>query len=199
MWSGVLHIEPVTLQHGTTYVIVGIAVLYFGYLLLFAGLSGVEAHRRAHPAVRRLRGVLVGLQQAGSSFGLFAERFTDRHIGGFEVPAAWFQSLNALDIVIFALPFAALVLARPAQARPVRAAEVHAEPHRHGARLPGDRRRRRVRRAVASQHELADRGLVHLGRAVPEPGGAVGVHQARAQALRRRNLGVWFTARRWAS
>jgi proton-dependent oligopeptide transporter, POT family len=110
VWSGVLHVAPVTLQHGTTYVIVGISALYFGYLLLFAGLNGVET-KRTGVLIMLFVGCAVfwsGFEQAGSSFSLFAERFTDRHIGGFEVPAAWFQSLNALDIVLFALPFAAL-------------------------------------------------------------------------------------------
>ena len=110
VWSGTLPLAPVTLQHGTTYVIVAISVLYFGYLLLGAGLSSAEKKRT---------GVLImlfvccavfwsGFEQAGSSFNLFAERLTDRHIGSFEVPAAWFQWLNAIYIVLLATPFAAL-------------------------------------------------------------------------------------------
>jgi POT family proton-dependent oligopeptide transporter len=110
VWSGALPVAPVTLQHGTTWAIVTLSVLYFGYMFFGAGLTTAE---------KRRTGVLVmlfvccavfwsGFEQAGSSFNLFAERYTDRRIGGFEVPAAWFQSLNALDIVLFALPFAAL-------------------------------------------------------------------------------------------
>jgi POT family proton-dependent oligopeptide transporter len=110
VWSGALPVAAVTLQHGTTWAIVALSVLYFGYMFFGAGLTAAEKQRT---------GVLVllfvscavfwsGFEQAGSSFNLFAERYTDRRIGGFEVPAAWFQSLNALDIVLFALPFAAL-------------------------------------------------------------------------------------------
>ena len=44
-----------------------------------------------------------GYEQAGSSLNLFAERYTDRQIGGhFVVPAGWFQSLNPAFVIIFA-------------------------------------------------------------------------------------------------
>jgi POT family proton-dependent oligopeptide transporter len=110
VWSGAVPLAPVALQHGTTWTIVALSLLYFGYMFFGAGLTSAE---------KRRTGVLVmlfvccavfwsGFEQAGSSFNLFAERFTDRRVGGFVVPAAWFQSLNALDIVLLALPFAAL-------------------------------------------------------------------------------------------
>ena len=44
----------------------------------------------------------AGFEQAGSSFNLFAEQLTDRVVGTFEVPAAWFQSINAIMIVALA-------------------------------------------------------------------------------------------------
>ncbi len=49
-------------------------------------------------------------EQAGSSLNLFARDSTNRMISGWEFPAAWFQSLNALFIVIFAGVFAWLWL-----------------------------------------------------------------------------------------
>ncbi|MFD9004823.1 peptide MFS transporter [Streptomyces sp. NPDC059582] len=42
--------------------------------------------------------------QSGSVLGLFAQRHTDRHVFGFEIPAGWFQSLHPL----FVLPAAPL-------------------------------------------------------------------------------------------
>ena len=39
---------------------------------------------------------------------LFAERYTDRLLGGFEIPAGWFQMLNAAFIIVFAPVFSAL-------------------------------------------------------------------------------------------
>src|SRR5690606_20707002 len=44
----------------------------------------------------------AGFEQAGSSLNLFAERYTDRFIGGFEIPATWFQSLNPFFIIVLA-------------------------------------------------------------------------------------------------
>ncbi|MDQ3633150.1 MAG: peptide MFS transporter [Acidobacteriota bacterium] len=44
----------------------------------------------------------AGFEQAGSSFNLFAEQLTERTVGTFEVPAAWFQSINAIMIVMLA-------------------------------------------------------------------------------------------------
>ncbi|BAJ01434.1 proton-dependent oligopeptide transporter family protein [Shewanella violacea DSS12] len=44
----------------------------------------------------------AGFEQAGGLLNLFTNEFTDRNIGSFEVPTTWFQSLNAMFIVIFA-------------------------------------------------------------------------------------------------
>lgn len=38
-------------------------------------------------------------QQAGSTLSLFAKEYTDRTLGGFEIPASWFQTINAILIV----------------------------------------------------------------------------------------------------
>lgn len=47
----------------------------------------------------------AGFEQAGSSFNLFADQLTDRNLGGWEIPTAWFQSINAIMIVIMAPVF----------------------------------------------------------------------------------------------
>ncbi|MCP3130323.1 peptide MFS transporter [Shewanella sp. KJ2020] len=44
----------------------------------------------------------AGFEQAGGLMNLFTNNFTDRMIGDWEVPTTWFQSLNAMFIVIFA-------------------------------------------------------------------------------------------------
>ena len=44
----------------------------------------------------------AGFEQAGSSFNLFAEQLTDRTFGTWEMPTAWFQSINSIFIVIMA-------------------------------------------------------------------------------------------------
>ncbi len=47
-------------------------------------------------------------EQAGSSLTLFADRQVDRTVGDFEVKTTWFQSVNAVCVVIFAPVMAAL-------------------------------------------------------------------------------------------
>ena len=47
-------------------------------------------------------------EQAGASLTIFADKQTERHIFGFEMPASWFQSVNPLAIIIFAPLFAIL-------------------------------------------------------------------------------------------
>jgi POT family proton-dependent oligopeptide transporter len=48
----------------------------------------------------------IAFEQAGSSLNVFAKQDTDRHIFGWEMPATWFQSINAIFIVILAPVFA---------------------------------------------------------------------------------------------
>jgi POT family proton-dependent oligopeptide transporter len=45
-------------------------------------------------------------EQAGASLTFFAQEQTDRHLFGMEVPSSYFQSINAVAIVIFAPIFA---------------------------------------------------------------------------------------------
>lgn len=49
-------------------------------------------------------------EQAGASLTFFADEQTQRNLGFFEVPAAWFQSLNSVFVVTFAPLFAWLWL-----------------------------------------------------------------------------------------
>ncbi len=44
----------------------------------------------------------AGFEQAGSSFSLYTEKYIDRDFFGFNIPAAWFQSVNPLFIVLLA-------------------------------------------------------------------------------------------------
>ncbi len=50
----------------------------------------------------------LAFEQAGSSINVFTEQNTERHLGSFEVPATWFQSINAGLIFIMAPMFAAM-------------------------------------------------------------------------------------------
>lgn len=49
-----------------------------------------------------------GFEQAGTTFSVFALENTNRMIGSWEIPASWFQSINALFILLFAPLFSIL-------------------------------------------------------------------------------------------
>ncbi len=50
----------------------------------------------------------AGFEQAGGLMNLYTQNYTDRMLGGFEVPTAWFQSLNPFFIITLAPLVAAL-------------------------------------------------------------------------------------------
>jgi POT family proton-dependent oligopeptide transporter len=107
---GWIPLNAVALAHGATYAIVAVAMLYFLYYFIAAGLDQEEKRRGVVLVVLFLGSALFfsGYEQAGSSLNLFAERYTDRAVGMFDfvIPAGWFQSLNSMFIFIFAPFFA---------------------------------------------------------------------------------------------
>lgn len=50
----------------------------------------------------------AGFEQAGGLMNLYTQNYTDRMLGGFEVPTAWFQSLNPFFIITLAPLVAAI-------------------------------------------------------------------------------------------
>jgi POT family proton-dependent oligopeptide transporter len=50
----------------------------------------------------------MAYNQGGSSLNLFALRYTDRHLMGFEIPPSWLLSSETLYLILFAVPLAAL-------------------------------------------------------------------------------------------
>jgi POT family proton-dependent oligopeptide transporter len=102
--TGVLRVVPEVLAAHAMKVMVAAVALYFLYMLLFAGLSGIERRRIVVLLVLVMASTLfwAGYEQAGSSLTLFAERNTNRMIASFEFPAAWFQSVPALWVLICA-------------------------------------------------------------------------------------------------
>jgi len=49
----------------------------------------------------------AGFEQAGGLMNIYTQQYTDRMVGSFEVPAAWFQSLNPFFIITLAPVLAA--------------------------------------------------------------------------------------------
>jgi proton-dependent oligopeptide transporter, POT family len=113
MLLGWIRIDPVWLASRTTWFIVSVAIAYFAWALLFAGLNGVERKRVGVILMLFIASAMfwAGFEQAGSSLNLFAERHTLRDFANFEIPAGWFQSLNAVFVIALAPLMAALWVA----------------------------------------------------------------------------------------
>jgi len=111
--TGVITLDAKAIGQKMTYVIVGSALAYFGYLFLFGGLDGGEKKRVLVIAVLFFFAAVFwsAFEQAPTSLNLFAADFTDRTVGGFEIPATWFQSANSFFIIVMAPLFASLWVA----------------------------------------------------------------------------------------
>lgn len=111
--GGRLAITPVALARHSAWGIGAIAIGYFGWLLLAGQLDAGEKKRVLALACLFLGSAMFwsGFEQAGSSLNLFADRYTIRTLGSFEVPAGWFQVLNPIFIITLAPVYAALWVA----------------------------------------------------------------------------------------
>ena len=111
--GGALHLNAVALGASASWVMLALGVGYFAYLLFFAGLTRTERNR-ALVMVALFAGSVMfwaGYEQQGASFNLFAERYTDRHILGWDMPAGMLQAVNPLFVITLSPVFAFLWLA----------------------------------------------------------------------------------------
>jgi POT family proton-dependent oligopeptide transporter len=111
--SGIARLDPAVLVRAASWGYGLLALAYFVYLLFFAGLTK-EERRRALVLVALFVGSVIfwaGYYQQGGSFNLFAERYTDRHILGWEMPAGVLQAVNPFFVITLAGAFAALWIA----------------------------------------------------------------------------------------
>ncbi|MFD2571726.1 peptide MFS transporter [Spirosoma soli] len=82
----------------------------FAYILLAGGLDAVEKKRVIVLFVFFLASAVywAGNEQQGSSLQIFADRYTDLNLFGWQMPSSWFQNLNPAFILIFSPVLAAL-------------------------------------------------------------------------------------------
>ncbi|HEX8267986.1 MAG TPA: peptide MFS transporter [Pyrinomonadaceae bacterium] len=108
--TGVITIDAQVVGQYMTYILVGLAVFYFAFLFIAGGLVGDEKKRVLVIAVLFVAAAIFwsAFEQAPTSLNLFARDFTERHIGSFEVPATWFQSINSAFIILLAPVFAGI-------------------------------------------------------------------------------------------
>jgi POT family proton-dependent oligopeptide transporter len=111
--SGAISLNANAIAAAASWLIVILAFAYFTYLLAFAGLTR-EERNRAWVLVALFVGCAIffaGYEQMGASFNLFAQRYTDRHLFGWEIPAGVLQAVNPVFIIVFAPVLAVIWLA----------------------------------------------------------------------------------------
>lgn len=108
--AGVITIDAQVVGTYLAYVLVSIGFIYFAYLLLLGGLDSGEKKRVLVIAVLFIFAAIFwsAFEQTPTALNLFAQDFTNRNIGGFEMPATWFQSVNSAWIILLAPVIAAL-------------------------------------------------------------------------------------------
>nr|XP_061801931.1 peptide transporter YePEPT-like [Nerophis lumbriciformis] len=109
MLSGALSINPTVLANYTAWVFVAIFIAYFAAIYLTGNLNSTEKKGMLALLLVCIASACFwsGFEQAGSSLNLFARDYTDRMIGDFEIPTAWFQSANSTFIILLSPFFAA--------------------------------------------------------------------------------------------
>ena len=102
--TGVVSLTLVQFASWLTVAVVGIALLYFTWVVGYVCRDEIERRRILLCALLFFCAAMFwsGFEQAGSSFNLFARDSTDRVIFGYEVAAGWLQSVNAIFIILLA-------------------------------------------------------------------------------------------------
>lgn len=111
--QGTLTIDPNSTARAASWLIGLLAIGYFAYLFFLAPLTPAE--RRRVPVMLALfiasTVYYAGIEQTGTSLTLFTDRYTDRMIFGWQIPAGVLQGMNSVYIILFAPLFSALWLA----------------------------------------------------------------------------------------
>jgi proton-dependent oligopeptide transporter, POT family len=111
--AGVISLDANAIATAASWLIGLLAAAYFTYLIFFAGLTR-EERNRAYVLIALFIGCAIffaGYEQMGASFNLFAQRYTDRHLFGWEIPAGVLQAVNPILVIAFAPIFAGVWLA----------------------------------------------------------------------------------------
>jgi proton-dependent oligopeptide transporter, POT family len=110
---GAIRIVPATAALAASWLLGLLAAAYFLYLLAFAGLTPDERGRVWVMVALFIAATVyyAAQEQTATSLTLFAERYTDRDLFGWRIPAGVFQSVSSVYILLLAPLFSALWLA----------------------------------------------------------------------------------------
>jgi POT family proton-dependent oligopeptide transporter len=111
--TGVLQITKEAISNWLGWALAIISGVVFSWMIFSKGWSVDERKRAVAIFVLFIAAAIFwgSFEQAGSSLNLFGDRNTNRHVFGYEFPAAWFQSVQPALVIIFAPVFAWLWLA----------------------------------------------------------------------------------------
>ena len=100
--SGTVRFNAIVVARYSSVGILAVAVLFYGWAFVGAGLSVVEKKRMVVSMILFIAAVLffAGFAQNSSSLVLFAERFTVRQFGEWKIAAGMFQGINTLLVLI---------------------------------------------------------------------------------------------------
>jgi len=106
--SGLVRLSAELFANAMGLVLLLTSVVFFVWLFITGEWSPVERRRLVVVVILFVASALFWcmFEQAGSTLNLFAERSTNKTVLGFQFPASWLQSLNALFIIILAPVFA---------------------------------------------------------------------------------------------
>lgn len=102
--TGIMPFNPSMVAEYMTYIIAGMVLLYFAYMFISPKLDKTDKLRLLICLILIIGSTLFwsSFEQQPTSFNLFADRYTDLNVFGFDIPSIWFQSLNPIFILMLA-------------------------------------------------------------------------------------------------
>jgi POT family proton-dependent oligopeptide transporter len=106
--TGVVNVSAAQIAEWVGWSLLAGTIVFFGWLYLDRSWTPQERGRLYVVGVFFLSAAIFWsvFEQAGSTLNLFADRSTRTSVLGWSFPSSWFQSLNALFIIVFAPMFA---------------------------------------------------------------------------------------------
>ena len=108
MLMGQMSFDPIAASKAVAVTFTSIFFIYFFWVYFMGGLKPVEKRGMWAFMLICVASTMFwsGFEQAGSSLNLFGQDFTNRMIGGFEIPTTWLQNVNPFFIITLTPLFA---------------------------------------------------------------------------------------------